>query len=345
MKKLRKALVCVALLCCLSVSALGCSSTDSNNNPAENSVSDSVQDTQSSDEAQETDAQGNAVTDAQGSDNNAQETVALTDSNGNVVTDADGNVVTQVVVDNNNNKNNNDDSNSSTTTAKDGQTTDSKGNTVTNNSDNNNNNSNNNDNNNNSNNNNNNSNNNNNNSNNNNNNNSNSNDNNNNNNNNNSNVYFAKSRYATFLWMSEDTSNKVESGAMVELSVKVLDDAKAGDYPIEFNYVELYNSDNDEVPFTVQNGTVTVGKALSVTEQGAATSGVNYRLDNATAQPGDVVKLKVHLDNNTGIAVTRVELKYDNKALEVQSINACGVFADQIIENGKLNSDTPLPRS
>ena len=144
--------------------------------------------------------------------------------------------------------------------------------------------------------------------------------------------------------MSEDTSNKVESGAMVELSVKVLDDAKAGDYPIEFNYVELYNSDNDEVPFTVQNGTITVGKASSVTEQGAATSGVNYRLDNATAQPGDVVKLKVHLDNNTGIAVTRVELKYDNKALEVQSINACGVFADQIIENGKLNSDTPLPR-
>lgn len=316
MKKLRKALVCVALLCCLSVSALGCSGTDSNNSQAENSVSDSVQDTQSGDEAQETDAQGNAVTDAQGSGDNAQETVALTDSNGNVVTDASGNVVTQVVVDNNNNNGND----GSTTTAKDGQTTDANGNTVTNNNDNNSNDNNNNGNNNNGN-------------------------NNNNDNNNNSSVYFAKSRYATFLWMSEDTSNKVDSGAMVEVSVKVLDDAQAGEYPIEFNYVELYSSDNNEVPFTVQNGTVTVGKASSVTEQGAPTSGVNYRLDNATAQPGDVVKLKVHLDNNTGIAVTRVELKYDNKALEVQSINACGVFSDQIIETGKLNSDTPIPRN
>lgn len=321
MKKLRKALVCVALLCCLSVSVLGCNSTtddDSNNQTDANaSVSDNVGDAQANAENQETDEQGNVVTNADNTSNDSntpQETVALTDASGNVVTDENGNVVTQIVVDNGDDNSNN---NGSTTTASGGQTTDKQGNTVTDEQGNpvtnagvtvtddggNSSNSGNDD---------------------------------------NQNLYFAKNRYSTFLWMSEDTSNKCESGVVVEVAVKVLDDAQSGEYPIEFNYVELYDTNNNEVPFTVQNGTVTVGQASSVSEQGAASSGVNYRLDNATAQPGDVVKLKVHLDNNTGIAVTRVELKYDNKALEVQSISSSGAFADQIVESGKLNSDSSI---
>jgi hypothetical protein len=133
--------------------------------------------------------------------------------------------------------------------------------------------------------------------------------------------------------MSDDTSNRYDSGAMAEVTFKVLDDAVAGDYPVEFNYVELYDTNGDAVPFTVQNGTITVGATKSVTEQGAASSGVSYRIDNATAQPGDTVTLTVYLDNNTGIAITKVELKYDNKALEVQDVKSTGAFTETIDYN------------
>lgn len=320
MKSLKKALVCISLVCCLSVGAIGCSSSDSDGDTsqtdADASVSVSDGNAEVTDaENQETDEQGNVVTNADSTssdddsdsdsnndgDSTTQETVALTDSEGNVVTDDDGNVVTQIVVNSNN---------SSTTTSSNGQTTDSDGNVVTNNNSNSNND-------------------------------GDSDSDSNSDDNNDSSIYFAKNRYSTFIWMSEDTSNRYESGIMAEIAVKVLDDATAGDYSMEFNYVELYDTNGEEVPFTVQNSTITVGKASSVSEQGAATSGVNYRLDNATAQPGDVVKIKVHLDNNSGIAVTRVELKYDNKALEIQSISASGAFSDQIIESA-LNLESSI---
>jgi hypothetical protein len=140
--------------------------------------------------------------------------------------------------------------------------------------------------------------------------------------------------------MSDDTSNYYESGAMAELTFKVLDDAETGTYPIEFNFVEIYDTDAVAVPFTVQNGSIEVGKDLSVTEQGAATSGVNYRMDKATAQPGDTVTLTVYIDNNSGMAITSVELKYDNKALEMQSVKATGAFADQVIESNMNSENT-----
>lgn len=315
MKNLKKVLVCIALVCCLSIGSMGCSSDTKDNENAQSdaSVSDNFGDSNNAqdNDTKETDAEGNVVTN--NSNNQAQETVALTDANGNVVTDAEGNVVTQIVVNNGDNTTQAVQTDANGTQIPSNVVTDSKGNAVTetdangdnvvvtdkNNTSNNNNDTTSKD----------------------------------------DSIYFAKNRYSVFIWMSEDTSNKYDSGSMVEVAFKVLDDAPAGTYPVEFNYVELYNSDTYEVPFTVQNGSITVGQQASVSEQGAAASGVNYRIDTATAQPGDIVKLKIHLDNNTGIAVTKVELKYDNKALEVQSISPVGAFSNEIIESN-INAES-----
>jgi len=327
MKNLKKVLVCIALVCCLSIGSIGCSNDTNDNAQSDTSISDNAganvgdsNNTQDND-TQETDADGNIVTN--NSNNQVQETVALTDANGNVVTDADGNVVTQVVVNNGGNTTQAAQTDANGNEIPSNAVTDSKGNVVTetdasgntvvvtdkNSSNNNNNN----------------------------------NSNNNDTTSNDDSIYFAKNRYSVFIWMSEDTSNKYDSGAMVEVAFKVLDDAPAGNYPVEFNYVELYSSDAEdnisEVPFTVQNGSITVGQETSVSEQGAASNGVNLRLDTATAKPGDVVKLKVYLDNNTGIAVSKIELNYDNKALEVQSISPAGVFSNEIIESN-INRET-----
>jgi hypothetical protein len=291
-----------------------------------------------------TDADGNTVTDSNGeivtetqvvqingnnnsnnngNDNSSIKTVTVTDADGNTVTDSNGEAVTetQKVASNGNNSNSNNsnggDSNNATTTAKgnsnDATTTTAKGNS--NNSDGNN-----------------------------------SNGDTNKDSDKDSNnatttsesnsLYFAKTRYTTFLWMSDDTSNNYSSGAMAELTFKIADDAEPGVYPVEFNYIEIYDTNAEEVPFTVQNGSIEVGKDLSVTEQGQATSGVNYRMDTATAQPGDTVTLTVYLDNNSGMAITSVELKYDNNVLDMQSVKATGAFADQVIESNMNSENT-----
>jgi hypothetical protein len=364
MKNIKKILISIALISCLSLGVVGCQKTgdggieDTSESVADNANvdddgladadadadGDDQQDADSSDadadaDAEEeyvtvTDADGNAVTDNDGnpvtakvvksdSDDSSDvsiQVVNVTDANGNDVTDSNGDVVTEtqvVQVNGNNSSNGNGNSNNN---ASNGDTTDANGNAVTTTA-------------------------------------TNSNGNsgattttngNSNNAENNAtttledtSVYFAKNRYTTFLWMSDDTSNYYQSGAMAELTFKVLDDAKVGTtYPIEFNFVEIYDTDAVEVPFTVQNGSIEVGKDLSVTQQGAATSGVNYRMDKATAQPGDTVTLTVYLDNNSGMAITSVELKYDNNALEMQSVKATGAFADQVIESNMNSENT-----
>lgn len=333
MKNVKKILICLALVCCLSMGTIGCdkgdntSTTDSNVSTdadttqagadgGDDNTQDTAEDNAQSEE-QQTNADANEVTTSVADANNdVQETIALTDAEGNVVTDKDGNIVTQKVV---NNDSNNNDTTQAVQTDADGNTVTNSANDTTQNNSSNDNNSNSN------------------NSNDNNNNNSddnnNSNDNNSDDNNDDDSIYFAKNAYTILLWMSEDTSNKYESGEMVELTFKVLDTAENGDYPVTFNYVEMYDTSTEAVPFTVQNGTITVGKDKSVTAQGAASEGANFRLDNATAQPGDTVKLKIYIDNNPGMALNKIELKYDSKAFEVQNITPVGGYSNEIIES------------
>jgi hypothetical protein len=318
MKNIKKILICVALISCFSMSAIGCDSTNSedNNTSAEvttgaevdtDSVDDTAEESADTEEASQDDtsiaddtaSEDTTSADGESTEENAdetvEETVAVTDADGNQVTDSDGNVVTDIVIVNKNGSsaqtdaNNNDSNNAQTEANADQNSNNNQEATTTE----------------------------------------------------DSSIYFAKNRYTTFLWMSNDTLNRTYSGAMAEVTFKVLDGATAGDYPVEFNYVEIYDTNGEAVPFTVQNGTITVGSAKSVTEQGAAASGVNYRIDNATAQPGDTVTLTVYIDNNSGMAITKVELKYDNNALEVQSLKSTGDFSSETIDynpNGEKSS-------
>lgn len=305
MNRLKKVLICLSLVCCLGVGAVGCGggstgseqggavTTTGNNNSAD--VGDATEDDGGSDANSSDDSSSDG-------DSQASETVALTDTNGSVITDDNGNVVTQVVV---NTESAND---NSTTTANDSSNeenpqnsnvisitegTDANGNTVANTE--------------------------------------------------NTQLYFAKNRYSVILWLADDAKNVYDSGAVAEYTFKVQSDAPDGTYPIEIDYGEFTDQDGNDVSFTVQNGTLTVGQPASVSEQGAAASGVSLRVDNATAQPGDTFKIKLYVDNNTGFAVTRVELKYDSKIMEVESIASAGILANYTVESN-LNNDKSVNR-
>lgn len=320
--------------------------TDENGNVIE--VTTSVDGNPNGDDtsAYVTDADGSIVTDANG---NAFVTEAVTDSEGSAVTDDSGNVVTQKVAvttksssDNNgNNANasttiaNNDGNNNATTTVADGNSNNNSNDnnnnattTVANGNSNNNN------------------------------------SNNGNINNENANggqqtnavitvtemnntttannnatttadtgLYFAKNRYSTFIWMADDAKNRYGSDAFAEITFKALENAKTGTYPIEISYIDIYDENCDMVNFTAMNGTITVGNENSVIAQGSASSGPVVRLDNGNVKPGDTVKLKLYFDNNPGVAVFQMDIKYDNNALEVQSITPAGMFANDSIDS------------
>ncbi|MGN1411715.1 MAG: cohesin domain-containing protein [Oscillospiraceae bacterium] len=374
MKNLKKILMCLSLVCCLSLGvACGNNNGDgeeaqdnsSVDNVAENNNSNNGDDSQgdtvevtdeegnvievttiadgnssdSDNSAYVTDVDGSIVTDANG---NAFVTEAVTDSQGATVTDDSGNVVTQkvAVTTKTSNVNNGNDANASTTVANDSSnnnatTTVADGNSNANNNntttvaD------------------------------------GNSNANNNqttnangqqtnvvltvtemNNtttvNNNNANVtttvadtglYFAKNRYSTFIWMADDAKNRYGSDAFAEITFKAFENAKTGTYPIEISYIDVYDENCDMVNFTAMNGTITVGDENSVVAQGPASSGPVIRLDNGNVKPGDTVKIKIYFDNNPGVAVFQMDIKYDNNALEVQSINPAGMFANDSIDS------------
>lgn len=353
MKNLKKILICLSLVCCLSLGvSCGSNGGDNEENSQNNSSADNVTDSDisnddnsiqvtdeqgntidvttsngdgdgSTDDAQSyvTDDSGNVVTDANG---NAFVTEAVTDASGNVVTDDSGNTVTQKVAVTTTNGNNNDANNSTTTVAPNGDnnavaTTVANNNATTNaNADNN--------------------------------------------ANNNATttvagqqtnavltvtqennvvatttadtgLYFAKNRYSTFIWMSEDSLNRYGSEAFAEVTFKVLDNAKTGTYPVELSYMDMCNENVEMVNFSAMNGTITVGNENSVVAQGPASSGAVVRMDNGFAKPGDTVKLKLYLDNNPGVAIFQMDIKYDNNALEVQSITPTGMFANDTIDS------------
>jgi hypothetical protein len=355
MKNLKKMLMCLSLVCCLSLGvACGSSDTDSTDDSSQDTssadVADNATDDETSDNIEVTDEDGNVittttaegesadgaetttqplVTDADGNivtDSNgyAYVTEAVTESDGSVVTDDSGNVVTQRVTvttaanGNSNNSNNNNNSanananadtttvagangnNATTTVAGGNATTDSNSAqtnavlTVTED------------------------------------------------NAGNassttttadSSVYFAKNRYSSFFWMSVDAMNIYESGAFAEVTFKVLDTAKAGTYPIEIVYTDLSNENADLISIPAINGTITVGDVSSKAEaQGAATE-FAVRVDNGYAKVGETVTIKLYIDNNPGISIFEMDMKYDNNALEVESILPTGIIANDTIDS------------
>lgn len=290
--------------------------TDEDGNVVTPSTSSAADAESTSDDVYVTDADGNIVTDANG---NAFVTEAVTDADGSIVTDDDGNTVTQKVSVITTAKNSNGTSSNDGATTNSNNNSDANGNgntttVVTNNG-------------------------------------GNSSDNNSSSQTNavltvtenggnavvttttvtqDTSPYFAKNRYSAFNWMSTDAKNRYDSGEIAEITFKVADDAKTGTYPIEITYTDISNEKAELLTFPAINGTITVGTENKVETQGAASS-TSFRLDNGYAKPGDTVTIKIYLDNNPGVSIFQVEFKYDNNALEVQSIIPSGIFANESI--------------
>lgn len=154
-------------------------------------------------------------------------------------------------------------------------------------------------------------------------------------------LYFAKNRYSTFMWFDMQSDAKFSgSGEIATITFKALNDANAGDYNVELSYIGMFDETANEVKFSAMNSVITIGDVTGgATVQGASASEPVLRLDNATVRAGDTVSIKLYLDNNTSnIAGFQLDLKYDNKALEVQNIEPSGILADKTFDTN-LNID------
>ena len=102
----------------------------------------------------------------------------------------------------------------------------------------------------------------------------------------------------TMLW--EDGASKVNyssDGTLVTLTFTVLKSAKGGNSPVTVSYdsSSTFNVDLTEVPFIMQNGSVTVTKeeqlyTATFTVDGTAISTKQYHADDAIVKPADPTK-------------------------------------------------------
>lgn len=102
----------------------------------------------------------------------------------------------------------------------------------------------------------------------------------------------------TMLWVDgTEKTNNTSNGILATLTFTILDSAKAGNKPITVTYdcKSTFNVDLVEVPFTMQNGSVTVTEeeqlyTATFTVDGTAISTKQYHAGDTIVKPTDPVK-------------------------------------------------------
>lgn len=136
-------------------------------------------------------------------------------------------------------------------------------------------------------------------------------------------AYTPKFRNYMAMWL--DISNRedyVFDGDLLEYKLDIAEDAPDGVYPIEFTLVDLGDYNGKGVGKVDTNaGFVCIN--MDEPEQNI-TIGDNMTLtvDTISAKPGDSAKLKVRIDNNTGIVAFRLMIRYDSNVISIKDAGA-----------------------
>ncbi len=136
--------------------------------------------------------------------------------------------------------------------------------------------------------------------------------------------------FSAFLWMAAlSNSNKFipfsADSEMVQVKIKIKDDAKDGNYELIFNpngssYCKD-SKDSEDIHFDLANPVITIGNAEApeAFDVSSTTNPVIYA-ENASVQPGDEITLSFRLANNPGIIAATTSFNYDNTAMTVEDI-------------------------
>lgn len=133
--------------------------------------------------------------------------------------------------------------------------------------------------------------------------------------------------FSAFLWMAAlSNSNKFipfsADSEIVQVKIKIKDDAKDGNYELIFNpNGSSYCDDSVGIHFDMANPVITVGNAEApeAFDVSSTTNPVIYA-ENASVQPGDEITLSFRLANNPGIIAATTLFNYDNTAMTVEDI-------------------------
>lgn len=147
--------------------------------------------------------------------------------------------------------------------------------------------------------------------------------------------------YSAFLWMSALTENNnfipfSEDSEIVEVKIKIKDDAPDGNYTLLLNPNGSFCSkDPKDIPFINESPVITIGNAEAPASfDPSSTKDPVLYSENMTVKPGDEITLSFRLANNPGIVAGSSSFNYDNSVMTVEDI----VVADAL-SNGTFQTN------
>jgi hypothetical protein len=137
------------------------------------------------------------------------------------------------------------------------------------------------------------------------------------------NSYVAASKVYQAYWM--DISKRqdfVFDGNLLELEVKIADDAKDGVYPVEVYYSDFsnYSANTDENAKAMKDVAFRAGYVCINSEEPAQEAlGTKMTLtpETISAKPGETVRMNIRIDNNPGIVAFVIRMRYDSNMMTV----------------------------
>ncbi len=132
--------------------------------------------------------------------------------------------------------------------------------------------------------------------------------------------------YSSFLWLAplSDNNNFIpfsENSQIVEVKVKIKEDAPDGNYKLLLNPKSSFCDEKNDISFKMESPVITIGnaEAPAAFDPSSTNDPVLYST-NAAAQPGDEITLSFMVANNPGIVAGASSFNYDNSVMTVETI-------------------------
>ncbi len=134
-----------------------------------------------------------------------------------------------------------------------------------------------------------------------------------------------KPAFRNYLAMWLDISqreNYVFDGDLLEYEMEIAEDAPDGVYPIEFTLVDIGDYEGKGVGTVDTNAGFVCINMDEPKQEINLGSNMTLTAETVSAKPGDTTKLKVKIDNNSGIVAFRLMIRYDSNVISIKKAGA-----------------------
>ena len=141
-----------------------------------------------------------------------------------------------------------------------------------------------------------------------------------------------------YIMMWEDSlaaENYTATGTLATLIFEIADSAPTGSIPVTLSVDtgSTYDVSLNDVPFSIQNGSVNVLGPQS-------TNGV-FSVSSTAAYPGGIIQVTISADNNPGIVAVLLKISYDKTLLTLTNVENGTVFGTLAFTQGNDLSAVP----